>query len=72
MFGHFAIFDLDTPELVIILVILLLLFGGKKLPQLARSIGESMQELRKGLSGDIGDDKNTKKETETKEHKTGA
>lgn len=34
-------------ELVIILVILLLLFGGKKLPELANSIGTSLREFRK-------------------------
>ena len=30
---HFAFLDIGTPELVIILAILLLLFGGKKLPE---------------------------------------
>jgi sec-independent protein translocase protein TatA len=44
-------------ELIIILAILLLLFGAKKLPELARSIGTSAGELRKGMSGDTGDDK---------------
>ncbi len=36
-------------ELIVILVILLLLFGARKLPDLARSIGESTKELRKGF-----------------------
>lgn len=40
---------LGLPELVIILVILLLLFGGAKLPKLARSLGESAGELQKGF-----------------------
>ena len=43
------ILGLGTPELIIILVILLLLFGGSKLPQLAKSIGSSVKELRKGV-----------------------
>lgn len=42
-------------ELIIILAILLLLFGAKKLPDLARSIGTSAGELRKGMSGETGD-----------------
>lgn len=53
MFSNFAFLDLDTPDMIIILAIILLLFGGKKLPQLSRSLGQSMRELRKGLSGDI-------------------
>lgn len=49
MLNNFAFLDFSTPELVLILAIILLLFGGKKLPQLSKSIGESMRELRKGL-----------------------
>jgi sec-independent protein translocase protein TatA len=50
MFDTFGILDFSTPELMIILLIVLLLFGGKKLPELSRSIGKSMKELRGGLS----------------------
>ena len=35
-------------QLAIILVIILVLFGGAKLPQLARSLGEAQREFRKG------------------------
>ena len=38
--------------LLILLAIILLLFGAKKLPELARGVGESMRELKKGLNGD--------------------
>lgn len=44
--------NIGIPELIIILVILLLIFGAKKLPELARSIGSSAKELRKGLKDD--------------------
>lgn len=44
------ILSLGTPELIVILVILILLFGGKKLPELARSLGSSIKELRKGVN----------------------
>ncbi len=42
-------------ELLIILGILLLLFGSTKLPQLARGLGRSVNEFKKGLKGDEND-----------------
>jgi sec-independent protein translocase protein TatA len=62
MLGNFAFLDLGAPELIIILAIVLLLFGGKKLPELSRSLGESMQELRKGVNGNVNE---AKKETDS-------
>jgi sec-independent protein translocase protein TatA len=41
-FGNFG-----GPDLFIILLIVLVLFGAKKLPELARSLGQSMNEFRK-------------------------
>jgi sec-independent protein translocase protein TatA len=38
------------PEWLVILGIVLLLFGAKKLPELARSLGKSSREFKKGLS----------------------
>ena len=38
-------------EILIILIIILLLFGPKKLPQLARAIGDAVREYRKGVAG---------------------
>lgn len=64
-FTYFGeLFNLSPVTLIIILAILLLLFGGKKLPELARSLGDSAKELRKGLNDD--DDKKTKTDTKTK------
>ena len=54
--NNFGILDLSTPDLAIILAIVLLLFGSKKLPELSKGIGTSMRELRKGF-GDISDAK---------------
>jgi sec-independent protein translocase protein TatA len=39
-------------ELAIVLVIVLVLFGGKKLPELSRGLGESIKEVRKGFRDD--------------------
>jgi sec-independent protein translocase protein TatA len=41
--------SLGAPELLIVLLIVLLLFGGAKLPKLARSLGEASKEFKKGI-----------------------
>jgi sec-independent protein translocase protein TatA len=41
--------DIGVPELIIILVVLVLLFGARKLPELARSIGRSTSEFKRGM-----------------------
>lgn len=66
MFNNLAFLDLTTPDLLIILAIVLLLFGAKKLPDLARSLGSSARELRKGLSSD-GEKDQKANETKTSE-----
>ncbi len=50
--------DVGPLELLIVLVVILLLFGSKKLPQLARGLGEAAHELRHAAESD--DDNNPK------------
>ena len=54
-------FGLGLPELVIIALVLLLLFGSKKLPELGRSIGQFGHEVKKGAKGDESSKKDDKK-----------
>lgn len=42
--------NLGAPELLIILVVILLIFGSTKLPKLARSLGQAQNEFKKGIA----------------------
>ena len=57
-----GIFGLGGPELMIILVIILLLFGGAKLPALAKGLGQSVREFKKASKDDSEDDEEKKEE----------
>lgn len=48
--------NLGPTELIIILIVILVLFGGAKLPQLARSLGQAQKEFKDGLSEGADDD----------------
>ena len=41
--------NLGAPELLIVLLVILVLFGSTKLPKLARSIGQAQTEFKKGI-----------------------
>ena len=63
----FLAIGIGTPELIMILAIILLLFGGSKLPSLAKGLGQSVKEFKKASREGDEDDKDAKKtETATK------
>ena len=45
-------FGLGVPELLVILLIIVVIFGASKLPQLGRGFGEGIRNFRKGLKDD--------------------
>lgn len=49
-------------ELVVVLIIILVLVGGKKLPQLSKGIAESVREVRKGFRDDVSSNADSKSE----------
>ena len=65
------IFGLGPTELIIILVIILILFGPKRLPQLGKSLGKTMKAIREGAEGKLDgaddDDSDTVKGESKKE-----
>ena len=59
-----GMFGLGLPEILVILVILFILFGAKRLPQIGEGLGKTIKELRK-----IRDERKADKEKEKKEQK---
>jgi sec-independent protein translocase protein TatA len=53
-------FDLGVPELIIVLVVILIIFGAGKLPQIGGALGKSIKEFKKER-GDYSKDKGTVK-----------
>jgi len=58
MFGN-----LGAGEIILIVLVVLLLFGAKKIPELARGIGKGMSEFKKGLKDVESEIKSTDKES---------
>ena len=61
-------FGMGTQELLVILLIVLVFFGASRLPELARSLGSSMKEFKKGMNEPPKDETTTtaKKDEEKK------
>ena len=53
-------FNIGFPELVVILIIVLLVFGAARLPEIARSLGKAINEFKKAMKED--DSQPSKKE----------
>jgi sec-independent protein translocase protein TatA len=47
---------IGLPELIVLLVVLLLIFGPKRLPEMGRSLGKGMREFKDSISGSGKDD----------------
>ena len=62
MFG-----SVGMPELIIGLVVILLLFGAKRVPELARGLGSGVREFKKGTQEGEVEDKNKKEEEAKKD-----
>jgi len=60
------ILGMDTPELLFIGFICVLLFGAKKLPELGRSVATTMKEFKKAMRDIPADDKHPTNEKQPK------
>lgn len=55
------LFALGYQEILLILLVLILLFGAKKIPELARGIGKGIKEFKDAKNGDEEEDNKSKK-----------
>jgi sec-independent protein translocase protein TatA len=53
--------EIIGPDILIVLVVILVLFGGSQLPKLARGLGSAQREFKKGLEEGAADDKDKDK-----------
>ena len=60
-------FGLGLPELLIILVIVLILFGTAKLPQIGSGLGQAIRDFKKGILGEELEDSPSRKKLSPKE-----
>lgn len=61
-----CIFNFGTGEIIVILVVVLLLFGAKRIPELARGIGRGVNSFRQGLNEVSDEVKNADKDKSDK------
>ena len=55
MTGNILLFSLGAPEVILIALVVLLIFGGKKIPELMRGLGKGVNSFEKGLK-DVDDE----------------
>jgi len=60
------IFGLGTPEIILIIVVLLLFFGKDKIPELAKSVGRSFNALKAGFKEGVEPEETTANKKESK------
>ncbi len=53
---HTFLAEIIGPELLIVIAVAVLLFGGSQIPKLARSLGQAQHEFKKGLKEGKSDD----------------
>ena len=63
MFGLIMMFGLGTPEIILIAIVILVLFGAKKIPEMMQGLGKGIKEFKKA-SRDDDDNPNISKNKE--------
>jgi sec-independent protein translocase protein TatA len=58
MLNMITLWSLGGPEIVLIVLVILLIFGGKKIPELMRGLGKGISQFKKGMK-EVDDEINT-------------
>lgn len=70
MFGPLFLFGVGMQEILVLALIVLLFFGGKKIPELMKGLGKGVKSFKEGVNGiedSLGDEKNDAKKESGKE-----
>jgi sec-independent protein translocase protein TatA len=60
--------NIGPMELIIVLIVVLMIFGPKRLPQLGRSLGSGMREFKDSVTGKTKDDERDQLEADARAH----
>ena len=63
---HLLLFGIGMQEVIVIALIVLLLFGGKKIPELMKGLGKGVKSFKDGMKESEADDKNDDKSSSEK------
>jgi sec-independent protein translocase protein TatA len=67
MFGSLLLFGLGMQEILVIALIVLLLFGGKKIPELMKGLGKGVKSFKEGMNEVTDITKDEDKEVKSEE-----
>jgi len=70
MLGIIGLFDIGAPEIILIAIVFLVLFGSKKIPELMHGLGKGIREFKNATS-DIQNDISSAVNHDPKDEKTG-
>lgn len=56
------LFSVGAPEIILIVLVVLLIFGGKKIPELMRGLGKGLSEFKKGVKDPESKEKSERKD----------
>jgi sec-independent protein translocase protein TatA len=66
---HFLLGVIGPTEVILIVIVVMLMFGGKKIPELMKGLGQGMREFKEGMNGEQAKEKDKPKDTNMDKNK---